>query len=342
MPKWLIKLTPLGPYFFGGERIFEKEDGNKYYFIRSLETPSQTTLFGALRYIGIKEPSSNYALSEDDKKNIGERSYRLNSKGNGEKKEEFGRIKGISPLYLMDSNNDFWVPTPFDHKVPCSTYSPFEEYSDEMVQTTHGQRRFPLCYNAKNGIADSWLCLNDKQVRDDLFEGVPQVGIDKQNIEQAFFKKEYKRLKKSFCFAFFAEVKENFELYQNIVYLGQGKSPFCVECYKDKEEPEFPKELLKSGIIYARSDIYYEGNIQELYNSCQFVCTKTRPHRIFKTNYLNRDGSNVVQLLKAGSIFWPNAECLKEDSATVFEKRIINSHAAIVGFNQIIIGGKEQ
>jgi len=92
-----IKLRPLEPYFFGGETTFsylgidneeEKQRAGGYY-IQSLDTPSQTTLFGALRYLGIRKPSSDYNLCDDDKKRIGGASYRLTD-GNA----DFGEIIG--------------------------------------------------------------------------------------------------------------------------------------------------------------------------------------------------------------------------------------------------------
>lgn len=341
----LFKLTPLEPYFLGGERIHEINDGNKHYFIRSLDTPSQTTLFGALRYIGIKNPQTKYEISTEDRENIGTNSYKLKLLDNDN--QNFGRINSISPLYLVDKDRFYWIPTPFDHiqtkekDEPFNTkdepeiYSRFEKYSDP-IETNHGQRCFPMEYDAKIGVNNGWLCLENRYVRRDLFQSVTQVGVDKQNTKQAFFKKEYKRLENGFSFAFFADVAEGFVPYQRMVYLGQGKSPFQVEWSEIFDEPKIPKDLLKPGIAYAHSDIFCQGDIQSLYNCCQFVCAKTVPHRIFEKDYRNRTGSKVVQLLQAGSVFWPN-----ETDITTFKNSLRNEHASTVGLNQIIIGGNE-
>ena len=54
MGKYLIKLKPLEPYFFGGERTFgfgKKTKQKQPYYIVSEYIPSQPTLFGTLRYI---------------------------------------------------------------------------------------------------------------------------------------------------------------------------------------------------------------------------------------------------------------------------------------------------
>lgn len=335
MPKLLIKLTPLDPYFLGGEHIFEKGDGNKHYFIKSLDTPSQTTLFGALRYIGVKNPAKGF-VPNDDTGNIGESSYKINCPPG----KCFGKIDSISPLYLLDKDGAFWIPTPFDHEVACachkeySVYTRFEEYSDS-IPTVNGQRRFPKSYNAKDGHVDSWLCLRDRRIRSDLFESITHVGVNKQNTDKAFFKKAYKRLKDNFCFAFFADVKTGFVLYQSVVYLGQGKSGFQVEFIENVDVPKIPSDLIRPEIVYAQSDIYYTGDIQKLYSDCQFVSVKTRTHRIFEKDYRNRTNSAVVQLMQAGSVFWPN-------DAAKFEGRLQDLHAAVAGLNHIVIGGNSK
>ena len=97
-----IELKPIGPYFFGNDRIFHygKDDisriGGSKYFIRSEKIPLQTSLFGVLRYLGILDKKMQIApLSEEDKKNIGKESFEY------EKEQQvFGEIEKLSPLYL--------------------------------------------------------------------------------------------------------------------------------------------------------------------------------------------------------------------------------------------------
>ena len=55
MTRYLLRFTPLEPYFFGNERGL-KYPGNKsqyqnLYFVRSENTPSQTTILGTLRFL---------------------------------------------------------------------------------------------------------------------------------------------------------------------------------------------------------------------------------------------------------------------------------------------------
>ena len=342
----LIKLTPLEPYFLGGERIFEREDKNKHYFIRSLDTPAQTGLFGVLRYLMLENPGPKRAFAEQRRehnstKNAGSnnhdfRGYALNKPG-----VNFNNIKKISPLYLTDADSVYYAPAPFDHKNDKKEYTPFELDCCE-VRTSGGMRRFPKEkdekneYDPKNGIADGWMNLCDKTIRSDLFTSVPQVGIDKYGNKQAFFKKEYKRLEEGFSFAFIAEVNSGCEIHERAVTMGQAKAPFKTEVFSEFAEPPRITDIIKKGTFYAQSDIYYPKDTASLYKLCDFVCTQTRTHRIFKDNYLDRADSEVTQLLRAGSIFRP-----KSCSADEFKEEMKNCHARIAGFNKIIIGGKE-
>ena len=413
--KKLIKLTPLEPYFFGGERIFEIDDNNKHYFIRSLDTPSQTALFGVLRFLGCN-PINGKILGPDDTENVGDKSFDL-AKGITESTQSFGRIERISPLYLIDNKGNYYIRTPFDHNVkspkytcdtssdiPCDTprdtscdtphdtpsntlrdtprdtqrdtlrdtpcYTPFE-MSSEKILTSKGIRIFPKAeeYDPKVGIADSWMNLTDMTVHTNLFSGVVRVGIDKKNTKKAFVKKEFKRLEAGFSFAFFADVTNEFMLYERAVFMGQGKSTFSVEIHgeNDFKEPDLAefKKYLRNDTVYAQSDIYFSddmvqnvevdqsedasnpdkatppGKTMPLYDDCRFVCVKTRDFRVFTTNdkIVNAKGrykkGENIQLIQAGSIFISN------NTIKFWEKLEINKHASKAGFNQVLIGGME-
>jgi len=354
--KKLIKLTPLEPYFLGGYRIHVIEDGNRHYYIHSQHTPAQTTLFGVLRYIAIENPRSNADFRKrhadyHKKRKDGEFKREYHSYTLNRPDVSFNGIT-ISPLYLVDENNCFYIPVPSDHKVGEEYYSPFS-LSGTPIKTNNGWRRFPTDYDAKNGIASGWLALDGtRRIRTDLFNPAPQIGIDKYNNEQAFFKKEYIRLEKGFSFAFFADI--GMELYNRRVFMGQQKSSFRAEWNDDSEivtEPTIPADLFRNGMVYAQSDIYigeitYPQNlhnecknsdnnkqsIKKLYGECEFVCVRTRNHRIFRHNNLDRKGSNDIKLIQAGSVFLPR-------NIEAFRDIVHNKHAEIAGFNRIIVGG---
>jgi hypothetical protein len=357
VPKQRIVLTPLEPYFFGGERIFEIGDGNRHYFIHSLDTPSQTMLFGVLRYLAIK-PKDLVSAAELQKRYNDFKEKREHS----EFKRDFqgfalnrpdvdlSDITGISPLYLMDEKDGYYIPVPFDHETGKPEYKPF--VLNKQIETNHGARMLPMSYNEKDGLAKGWVHQSTKKIRTDFFESVPQVGIGKS--EKAFFKKEYKQFNKKcktgLSFAFFADILT--PLYPKIVYMGQGKSAFSV-MIDAASEPTFPPDWISPGMAYAQSDVYYPGDVAKLYETCQFIAIKTRVHRIFVNSYIDRTGSRMTTLIQAGSIFFPHNIADFEKILKSEEKAYVNpetkksvsfaesyKHAEIAGFNKILIGGK--
>jgi hypothetical protein len=332
-----IKLTPLESYFFGGERIFGFGKENIHYYIRSLNTPSQSALFGALRYIGIQDPDKGFYLNEEDISQIGKKSFHLVKKED----QNFGKICSISPLYLENKKGQLLIRTPYDHdlSVTGDSYKRFEKY--ERITTEHGDREYPVEYKAKEGLADSWMELNSKTIikNDELFHAHSQTIVNKKERDQSYAKKEYKKLESGFAFVFYATVKDDFISHRKEVFLGQGKSPFSVDV-KEDTEPAFPVNLLRDGIVYTQSDVYLEEseNIQELYDMCYFVGVKIRDFRVFTTDYSAGTVKDrykkeaPIILVEAGSVFRPK-------DIRMFAEKLKNDRAKVAGFNIIQIGG---
>ncbi|HLO54806.1 MAG TPA: type III-B CRISPR module-associated Cmr3 family protein [Saprospiraceae bacterium] len=104
MSKYLVKLKPLTPFFFGGENTFGEGDVN--YFAKSNYMPQQTTILGFLRYellaqnglIGTDPVSQKWADL------IGSQSFEcIDDKFTA----SFGAIKNISPVFIMDGNDSY-------------------------------------------------------------------------------------------------------------------------------------------------------------------------------------------------------------------------------------------
>lgn len=104
MSKYLVKLKPLTPFFFGGENTFGEGEVN--YFAKSNYLPQQTTILGFLRYellsqnglIGTDPVSQKWADL------IGSQSFEcVDNKFTA----SFGAIKNISPVFIMDDNNSY-------------------------------------------------------------------------------------------------------------------------------------------------------------------------------------------------------------------------------------------
>ena len=66
MSKYIVSLTPLGKYFFGGDMTFKVSDKNDYneryssYVIQSGQFPQQTSLLGMMRFLLLSNSSEAF------------------------------------------------------------------------------------------------------------------------------------------------------------------------------------------------------------------------------------------------------------------------------------------
>lgn len=371
-----ITMTPMAPYFLGTERnaSYIGEHNSqlselKPYFIRSAKLPSQSALFGVLRYLGIEKPRSDFSLSDQDKMNIGKSSYNLLSAAN-----DYGRIHSISPLMLADREDRRYIPAPRNHqpatiKDNCSPFVPFDEFC--AVASMDGDRYLPSQYDEK----DAWhgvqfLCLDDGKLYGSLFQTQVRVGINRQNQRRneeeqevsGFFKKEYVILKSGYSFLFYANVDAAFWYKpDSIAYVGQGRSPFAVHMEEVKPgvrqiaipssctPPRVKVNGKEQAVCYAvaLSDCFYDDEIAKLRGSCSLVMAESRDYRVFTTNYKAQSNQNRyrkhehgLKLLQAGSVFlfFGGEGQTPQEQMEEFKRLVHQPHAGIAGFNQFYFG----
>lgn len=143
MSLYLIKLKPLGDFFFGGENTFGKsgkvKEARKNYLVKSNCFPQQTAVLGMLRKeVLIQENlyKDNFKdYTEEDKAKmklaIGEKSFSI-SEDSDSVEYDFGKINAISPVFIIKDNDDIIIPLPKDqshaYKIEKSTkyYNPFK------------------------------------------------------------------------------------------------------------------------------------------------------------------------------------------------------------------------
>ena len=261
-----IVLTPLAPYFLGGERGLKYDDndtqmskGEKYY-IKSNLMPNQSSLFGVLRFLGIENPDSSFAR---DPNRIGTDSYRLDNASN----QDFGMIKKISPLYLMrkeDENeppaendkenkknknegDNLYFPAPMLIAAMDSGNSK-KNNQYECLETDCGSRWLPLFYSEKDAELFRFIHLSDGKLLDkeiNPFRYQTRVVINRKRDynngistypekDKDFLKKDYVILD-GFRFVFYAKVGEGLfdfsqeKIINKSVFIGQGKCPFAAE-----------------------------------------------------------------------------------------------------------------
>ena len=183
MSKYLIKLKPIGKYFFGGDMTFEvgdksnKDYNSKYssYIIVSNKFPQQTSLLGMLRYLLLtKSPEvfslvKNQITNKSDAANvIGQASFSVMPDHKLDEKQDsrFGKIVSIGPCFLLHEYSkedglveEYFLSAPKDYQLIIS----FENSLKDGVVQIAFARKF-----AGQG---------DVNVADDLFQLLGGDGI---------------------------------------------------------------------------------------------------------------------------------------------------------------------
>ena len=251
--KYLLRFTPLEPYFLGGENTFRVDERSKY-FISSLLVPSATTILGTLRYVlleqtGMLRPNGKYTPEQKLACDalIGAQSYCVGGEN------AFGKLKSISPIFLTDGEA-LYIKTPQNCKAACTqmTYQAMELSQHRYATSCGSSIRFPLTddYSAKKPVSDqSYMRLSDGKIFGDLFLREERTGISKSKPDKAFFKKAYISLKEGYSFAVIAEIEADVPLHNTICYMGREKSAFLIQV----EETELDIEAEIRSALSART-----------------------------------------------------------------------------------------
>lgn len=363
MTRYLIRLTPVGLFFFGGEQTFG-DGANANYYARSNPFPQQTTLLGMLRKevliqsLLFKEKPGDY--KDPDKlamaEKIGKESFDL-TKVN----QDFGVIERLSPVFILreagtqekgktHNKRTFFIPCPKDNGYT------FDADSVKGSAFLEKKRDFIPClkgYKAKDGLpnvllpSDSW---EDSLSFDAVLKTQVKIGIDKERKDDEddgkFFKHQFYFMEKGFSFAFFADLAmDDTKLKDATVFMGADSSSFFMKVEKVNESRESSVENLFVRLkspkkITLLSDAYVDPSI---YGSCQFAITETVDFQNIRTssgNYVfngnkddkNKSKSGKYTFLKRGSVFFvENGDKWKE-----VESKIKNDHLHKIGYNHYI------
>lgn len=342
-----LKLKPLEPYSFGVEQA---EDA---YFVRSGYTPEQTTLWGMLRYVllrneGLLKENFYYTPEERQrmKQCIGAESFQMLASH----KQDFGYLKSISPLFLMDNADNYYVKNPFHNKnLDGSTmqgYHPME-LETKPIRTQMGELLLPGKgeYNAKKGHAAGYYNLTDGTVVTEIFQPYVVSGTRKQANkldvgDSTFYKRERIVLDEHFSFALFAEISEEArELPQKLFcHMGRYQTAFAMTAEKVQENDleKRVRQAFSSGKVwqYALSDLLCEEK-QEYHTFCIVEEKKMRNLESVYQQERQRDklrkSERQFNLIQAGSVFY---ECCSLN--------LTNKNGSQIGYNQLVqLGGSE-
>lgn len=249
--RYLITLTPVEPFFFGGDITFGKygDEENSTYLVHSRLFPQQTAILGMIRkemliqkgYLTTKRKGEwiDNNLKEEAKNFIGDSKFEFNTK------QDFGVLHSISPLFLMQKGKKF-----------IKKVKSFE-YKDGLLQG----------YDPKEDIYDNFTAIGNSKTKktNEIFNAVEQVGNSKFDQENSLYKKRSYSLKDDFKFAFYIE--SDYELKNAFVTLGGEKSTFKMEVQIDGEPLEYKDEY---GYLTLLSDAFIDISIKD---HCEFAIT---------------------------------------------------------------------
>lgn len=311
--KYLITLTPLQPYLFGGDTTFGQKDDekNSSYLVKSRQFPQQSAILGMLKkeimtqsvvltkkvrgeWVDKHQKQEAIRLVGDEKFDIASTSP-----------QNFGAIKSISPVFLINNTKKYIKKVNID-KYP---------YEDGLLQN----------YNPKENIYDNFVCLEDNTTlkSDKIFKSIEQIGNSKQDEKDSLFKKISYILKDNFKFAFYLEC--DYELKDSIVTLGADQSSFKLTVTHDDSKLDYQD---RNGYLTLLSDSYISVSTKD---NCDFAITSeisyqslTNKKHCSKHNEFKK--SKKVYLYEKGSVFInPSEELLNN---------LNNTNCQQIGYNK--------
>ena len=310
MKRYLIKLTPMRPFFFGGEVTFGKKGDkeNSSYLVKSQQFPQQTTILGALRkemliQAGLLTKKVNGEWIDKHNKEkaiklVGESKFKFNQE------QSFGELKSIEPIFLIKGEKKY-----------IKKFNPKNlVYKDGILQG----------YNPKVDIYDGFVSTDNKEclTSSDIFKEVEKIGIKKGGGDDAFFKQSSYLFEDGFAFGCFIE--SSFELKDSFIKLGADNSIFKMEVKESEDRLEYQDP---NGYLVLLSDSYIDKDISNL---CDYAITSEINFKYLDNEF--KDGgkfkfkkSHSYNFYEKGSIF-----VNPKDELIEF---LNNKHLQKVGYN---------
>ena len=311
--RYLVTLTPLEPFIFGGDNTFgkigDKEDGT--YLVKSRQFPQQSALLGMLKREIMTQSGvlTRKLRGEWVDKHQWRRANELvgNEKFNmlATSIQNFGAIERIEALFLMQNKKSFIK------KVDSNTH-PYEE---GLLKD----------YNPKIDIYDNFVDTQSdtKLSSNDIFIPIEQTGNKTGGADNSLFKKTSYKLKDGFKFAFYMEC--DYELKSSIVSLGADGSSFKLELTQSDETLSYKDT---NGYLTLLSDAYITLPIKE---HCDFAITReisfrTLINKKHASQHNTFKKSHTLYLYEKGSIFINPSQALIEN--------LNNLNCQHIGYNQ--------
>jgi CRISPR-associated protein Cmr3 len=257
MAHYLVTIKPIEHFFFGVEKVGNL--GNrKPYYLETTEYPQQTSILGLLRYIILlKEGKLGTDISTDTEainKLIGSDSFP------GNPKTGYGKIKSLSPVFIVDSNNTAYFARPLDWqyrfvkkdigcKVSYGTQTSTLAFMPSLEDYKAKDRIEPYLISSENESIPLWfnketgkgvLRKNAKagnQKKPDRFLDKSATDSEKAEAKnEAYYKQEFLYMERPYSYACVAEIDMGgMEEFKTVLPFGGERSSFAIsfELLKD-------------------------------------------------------------------------------------------------------------
>lgn len=333
MATYRFEIMPHDRFYFGNDKTYGPDNQN--YFVRSRYFPQQTTLYGLLRYIILKEKGFLDSAGRIKTENEVEAAQWIGSTGFNIDLhlKTTNKLKRLSPVFITGEDGDYFVQSrEYGLKIVDDTVSgikkeqvvplifktkqgfSFTQSISEKIPCLEGinsKTRFPeLLVNTMTGKMKFFQY--DKDRKDDPMNGIfiadDQVGNRKfeTDRDKGFFRQIGYSFTEGFRFAFYAEIDDdNFSVNNRFYKMGADQSWCSVTVKKDEktdlsmfcqEKSEiFEKPNPLKKKIVLLSDTYFDRETYNRFNV--FASSTTIPFRFMETK--NNDSSGKYKNFRA-------------------------------------------
>lgn len=340
MSKYLVKLLPLGKFFFGGDMTFkvnDKETAFSSYIIHSFMMPQQTSILGMMRFLILSNNTEAFDRKGNCIKDVNKAKVLIGEKGfsvdpSNHSRRDYQSVQEIGACFLWntDTNKPFFkgakdIDLQIGKESVVNATINMIPVRIPKIDIKKGNET--QSFTGKDYLNNYYISLDGEKLNESqIFKEDTRIGINKsytgKTESEAFYKQVSYRLKENFCFAFEVEVVDSIDLTvynKQVVKLGADDSSFVFEAERiEKVDYPVSKEDLR---VVLLSDTY----LPDISNcNLLFAITDVRPFRFLSmANSTNAQDYNVkykssrsdkrYDLYQAGSVFYFKDEKDKKD-----------------------------
>ncbi|MCT7482472.1 hypothetical protein [Aliarcobacter cryaerophilus] len=298
--KYLVTLSPLEPFLFGGDNTFGKlgDEINGTYLVKSRQFPQQSAILGMLKKeimtqnnLLTRQLKGEWVEPRNKQKAenlVGFEKFDIFSKSI----QNFGKIKNISPMFFI-KNDEIFIK-----KVDIDSF----DFEDGVLKG----------YKTKIDIYDNFINIatNEKLTSDKIFKPIEKTANKKGGEENSLFKKTSYLLNDNFKFAFYLDC--DCDLKNSIITLGADRSSFKMEVKEDNSTLNYED---KKAYLTLISDAYITLSLKD---NCDFAISSEISYQnlqnqkhAFKHNEFKK--SDKVYLYEKGSVIINPSQALIDD-----------------------------